>query len=267
MKRILQRRLGRSSGAHKPEPIMWMGCVVLRMTSLQGKHDLKGWKHPSSPSTRRKRGSRGTRKGRARGRQPRCSPKRGSISRKPHEGESWQRYKPVCRSYKEKAQRRRVDFVTSRFEAISVVKKKGTTFKMECGTPPLWLDKKLWVLRCAQFGKHLATKNFPCPPFDVREWYLKWEEMKFGTWSDVSTDFGEGDWEAIRYFPPPSLTLKKERKKTRSQDHGNAFIPSRWKMSMRPKPENKCRLTHHHGDGSRCVFSKAGPSTSTRRRR
>jgi len=87
----------------------------------------------------------------------------------------------------------------------------------------VWSEWNEWELRLLLLSEHLAKIKYPYPSFlDVSNtvrrasrfkrigiWYSKWCELKYGTWAEVSTDFGVGDWEAIRYFDPPSRALNR----------------------------------------------------------
>jgi hypothetical protein len=148
------------------------------------------------------------------------------------------RIKPIL-TKAAKISARKIAFVESRFQILEGVRKRGRKLKVRC-SDGVWEEVTEFRFRLDLFGKDLASKNFRLPPFSMKDWHFKWRQLKYGTWANVSEDFGYGDWELREFRQPIYLNLA-PRKKTR-----RVITP----VPVTVKP---CLLTHHHGSGERCV--------------
>jgi hypothetical protein len=273
MSGILLRRMRRIPYAIVYGTFLWMGLVIRRVTSPQMKHEVRGGKLPVSLSTRRSRGSRGSRKGRARGRQPRCSPNPSPTTRKTHGGESrpWPE-KPQLLGYVQKARARRMRYIESRFCAILVARNRDKEFLKEvpasscrceyCSQSVSMVVQKLWKLRLKKFEQHLASRNYPTPPLPVGRWFEKWVEMKYGTWADVHSALVDGEHAGSFGIPPPMQisTSGRRRPSRRGQSLGRRGQMTRAALSgtratsmvQRPPPCSECGASWGSRHRQRC---------------
>jgi len=156
----LSRKLGPRNGAHKLFPLWWMGAVIVQVTSLQEKPEKDGSKDPECCSTRRSRGSRGRRIGRARDRQS-----RSSLKAPPTTPQS-QPPARERRSYKERARAKCVSYVDRVLRVLVNLHRKGKTIDIKVDgvgydAVETW---PLWIHRSMKFILSLQSKR---PPLDV----------------------------------------------------------------------------------------------------
>jgi len=183
-----------------------MGSFIVRVDVPQRKTDgQKGGKLPESLSTRKRRGSRGRRKGRAR------VGKTRSLARSAAR-ESANRIMPGKKGSRAarlaRARLRRANWVEGRFAFVADWLRRevcqGDWAEQHDGTIAdvvgllsrsrrLSRVRALLWLRLKQLADNLRRKAFPCGPFlrdggrvDTWGWFRRFWEVKYGTWDDVS---------------------------------------------------------------------------------
>jgi len=202
MKASTERRLGRWRSGHKERPTWWMGLAIVEVTSLQSKPGVQGGKLPGSLRTKRSRGRRGRRVGKARGRQPRDTRVAAPRPAKPTDTKpiSSDKYRGPA-GYISKVRARRVRYIESRFRAILGERKRGRTIpvpRFVSGQGEVWVRKKVWMLRLEAFDRAWTG---PRPPSgSMLDWFRRWVDLKEGTWTSAFDELEEGytslsDWQ------------------------------------------------------------------------
>jgi len=205
----LRKNWGPSSRAIVLDVNLWMGTFAVRVDIPQRKKvGQEGGKLPGSGPTRRRRGSRGRRTGRARvGKTRRLARSAARDLAK----ESCPVKKGSRTSLLARSRRRRANWIEGRFAFTADRFRERVQihggFEQTDGTMP---DLQLWAvsgrydreregvmrflgLRLKALAKYLRQKRFPCGPFlrdggrvDTWGWFRRFWELKYGTWEDVS---------------------------------------------------------------------------------
>lgn len=195
---------GPSHRANKLGVIRWMGTSIVRVDLPQMKSDgQEGGKLPGSLSTRRSRGSRGRRTGRARVGKTRSLARAAARELAKRTGPG---NKGTSASRLAKARVKRAKWIESRFTFIGDWLKdeirQGKWSDLVDGTlrdivetlyrvPRYEKVRKLFFLRIKQLSDNFHRKRVPCGPFgghrpDTWGWFRRFWEIKYGTWEDVS---------------------------------------------------------------------------------
>jgi len=238
--------------AHKiPESFRWMGLFIVEVTSLQEKAECGG---ENLPSSRRRRGSRGKRSGRARGRQPRCSPDRAMRS---------ESKKADRRSYLD---RRFVNFVSRNSDKLL----KYYCYSLGKDGFAQWSDSDFSSDFLATYSSNLLGR-YELPRLDYRcrallrqcakirgrqppEGYLTraWS-VKLRTWKPV-LGLEDGEWKVsdLPRGPPPKshrLARKKPSDQATAVKRVNASPSSRT-----AKPRSRGKRFEHVRELGHCSF-------------
>jgi hypothetical protein len=167
--------------------LRWMGAFIVEVTSLRVKPGYDGRKS-SVPSSngKRKRGGRGTRKGKARGRQPRCPNLSGSAPRKGTPSASAGRNRRYRKELRFKA------YIFKNFERLDNIRKTGgkQPVKVTWGGGERILWKTIWSVRLKSWKQRFKRNRNPLvsAPFglsDLDASFKKFLALKHGTWENV----------------------------------------------------------------------------------
>jgi len=217
--------IGARRAAYKVRPFRWMGAIIVEVTSLQAKPEMRGGNLPCAAQHKKRRGRRGRRKGRARGRQPRCPPEGRTSTREKGRDLSEVRV-GIASNRKLRARNKRRDWMSSRLHVLE---------GMFAGFPPLehghprlcsqgihggseFVPVKENAEVClTAFVSSLRRKKFPLPPgIGYDDVFPRYLDLKYGTWSDVSMGrLEDGDYLGDHYLEPTQVNS--ENKKTFSE--------------------------------------------------
>ena len=211
------RKKGRFSTANIVGAIMWMGCSIRRVHVPQMKHDVEGRKDPSLPG-RRRRGSRGRRKGKARVGKTRRRLLR--AARNPAKGIGAKASPvtlglPVENKLPEigragKIRARRIAWLEERFAFVGETD-RYLRFSVRRKPPGVGFEmRSVRKIRFSRLVKALTTKKVPRPPgISIDEWVRKFLDLKYGTWSDVSSDLVDGEHSLGYHIVSPPVEVKR----------------------------------------------------------
>ena len=171
-----------------------MGAVAVRVASPQVKPESQGGNLPESPQTRRRRSSRGRRTGRARAGKARCD-RTGALGDAEHLARKPSGIRVVSPNQRERRRLRRMRWLERRFGfveshiEVEEIPGKGCVFR------PAPRHRRRLAASCKLLADAMAEKRIPRPPtMGLDAWFRKWLELKYGTWSGVSTGLRDGDF-------------------------------------------------------------------------
>jgi hypothetical protein len=178
----------------------WMGAVAGSVTSARAKLEVKGGNLPVPSGGRRRRSSRGRRKGRARVRQTRCTrPDDDLLHAKPSEPESGNR-KGTAQTFKNRVANHRMKFMETRFKFLEKLEEASKRHEADVFSR-MSVDNRdsPFQVRLDRMSVDLKEKRFPFPPprgkdRGLRGLYRRWYWLKNGTWEYVSDELKDGEW-------------------------------------------------------------------------
>jgi hypothetical protein len=243
------RRLCPLCGGHKLHISWVMGTVMVSVTSAQMNLGEKGGNLPVSTARRRRRSSRGRRKGRARGRQPRCTrPDDALLLAEPSRPESGNR-KGSRQTYLKRVASHRMHFMESRFKFLEKLEEASKLHEARLSGEMRVDDRDSpFQVRLDRMSVDLKQKRFPLPPpkgrdRGLRGLYRRWYWLKHGTWEYVSSDLKDGEWDwdfdrGLAGFPEKPAKI--------------SFVTKR----RRNAPPIVCRACGYVGQGPHATFAQ-----------
>lgn len=235
-----------------------MGTVMGSVTSARVTLEVKGGNLPVPSGERRRRSSRGRRKGRARVRQTRCTrPHDALLLAKPSEPEP--SGKGTAQTFRNRAANHRMKFMESRFKFLEKLEEASKRHEARISAEMLVDDRDSpFRVRMDRMSVDLKRKKFPLPPPRGRDrgllgLYRRWYWLKHGTWEYVSEELKDGQWDwdfdsGLSGFPdkPARVTFVNKR--------------------GRGLPPTVCRACGYVGPGPHASFAECSVARSNERK-
>jgi len=205
------RKKGRNPDAYISGSFLWMGSCIVRVHIPQMKHEVEGRKDPSVLPRKRSRGRRGRRRGSARVGNTRRETRAALRAAKPRTDEKEQSHKSGREVRAGKIRLRRMAWIEKRLSFVGDTP-PDQTFSCRRTAPQRGFEtRSLRKLRLKRLTKVLASKKTPLPPgMSIDDWVRRLGELKYGTWSSVSSVLVDGEHSLGHQFtaPPPNLSQR-----------------------------------------------------------